>query len=139
VPFKRTPLPCNSTLHYVFRDLDADAFQKVVGRWLESTTPNEVHAALEAVVGKHALAVDGKTLRGSDQGPDAPAVALVAAFLHRSGQVVDQQKVTDGDEIGAVRQLLERLPLDDRIVTGDALLTQRDLSRKIVEKGGTTV
>ena len=137
--FKRSPLPCNSTLPYVFRELDVDAFQKVVGPWLESTPPDEVHAALEAVGGKQAMALEGKTLRGSDQGPEAPAVALVAAFLHRSGQVVDQEKVPEGDELAATRALLPRVDLEGRIVTGDALLTQRDVSQTILEKGGTTV
>ena len=133
-----TGSPTDSGDEALFRALDAEAFQRVLTAWLDSTHPEQVHAELEAVVGKQAMALDGKVLRGSEDGPDAPAVALVAAFLHRTGQVVDQQRSPHGDELQAVRDLLARVPLKDRIVTGDALQTQRDVTETILEKGGTT-
>jgi hypothetical protein len=136
--FKRPYTPCNTTLHYVFRDLDVDAFQRAVSTWLQARTPKQARAELEAVLGKEAMSLDGKTLRGSQDGPDVPAVALVAAFLHQNGQVLDQQRISDGDELQAVRTLLQRLPLDHRIVTGDALHTQRDVTTTILEKKGPT-
>ena len=133
--FTRPYTPCNTTLHYLFRRLDVFAFQKVLNRWLRLMRPAQVFAELEAIAGKEALAIDGKALRGAD---DVPGVALVAAFTHQGGQVLDQEPVPDADELQAVRTLVERLPLQNRIVTGDALQTQRDVTQTILEKGGTT-
>lgn len=132
--FRRPYTPCNTSFHYVFRALDALAFEKAVTSWLAGVAPNEVHAELEAVVGKQAVAIDGKTLCGSSEGPDVPAVALVAAFLHNGGQVLEQEAVVGGDELETVRTVLKRMPLENRIVTGDALQTQRDISAMIVGK-----
>jgi hypothetical protein len=136
--FSRPYTPCNTTLHYLFKNLDVVAFQKVVSEWLALTTPEQARRALEPVTGKQAVALDGKRLRGSQEGSDTPGVALVAAFLHHGGQVLDQQAMTRGDELQATRALLEHLPLEDRIITGDALLTQRDVTETVLEKGGPT-
>jgi hypothetical protein len=127
--------PLQHTLHYIFRKLDVFAFQKVLNRWLRMMRPAQVFAELEAIAGKEALAIDGKALCGAD---DFPGVALVAAFTHQGGQVLDQEPVPDADELQAVRTLLERLPLQNSTVTGDALQTQRDVTQTILEKGGTT-
>ena len=39
-----------------------------------------------------------------------------------------------GHELAAAEHLLEEVPLAGRVVTGDALLTQRRISRRIVER-----
>ena len=41
------------------------------------------------------------------------------------------------NKLEAVCQLLARLELQDRVVTGDARFTQREVCRSIVAKGGT--
>lgn len=133
--FTRPYTPCNTTLHYIFRRMDAIAFQRVLNDWLRSVEPQSVVAELEVIAGKEAFAIDGKSVNGAN---DVPGVDLVAAFTHRSGQVLDQEPVPDGDELKAVRALIGRMPLQDRIATGDALQTQRDVTQTILEKGGTT-
>ena len=42
------------------------------------------------------------------------------------------------NELEAIYRLLSRLDLKDRVVTGDAQFTQREVCRGIVAKGGTT-
>ena len=82
--------------------------------------------------------MDGKTLRGI-HGEALPGVHLVAAYARRSGVVAGQQAAGGkGRELAAVRALLEGLPLGGQLVTGDAQFAQRDLSRLVVAKGGTT-
>jgi len=49
------------------------------------------------------------------------------------GEIACQGK---GHELEAVRQLIERLPLQGNLVVGDALQCQRDLCARIVERGG---
>ena len=125
---KRKQTPCVATFHRVFRELDAQAFETVLGTWLRAR-------GLRAGEG---LAVDGKTLRGI-HGEEIAGVHLVAAFAHETGIVVDQQATEGkGQELETVREMLERLDVRGHVVTGDALLAQRDLSETIVEKGGTT-
>lgn len=124
--FRRTT-PSVATLHRVFRRLDREDFEERLGQWLQQ----------QGLKPGEALAVDGKTLRGI-HGEEVPGVHLVAALTHQSGLVIDQQATEGkGQELAAVHALLERLPLKGRIVTGDALLAQRDCSVKVVEKGGT--
>jgi len=123
---KRTP-DC-STFHRVFRHLKVAAFEEALGKWL-------VARGLKKGEG---MAIDGKTLRGI-HGEEIPGVHLIAAFSHESGIVLDQEAAPGkGQELEAVKAMLERLDLQGHVVTGDALLAQKAVSRRIVEKGGTT-
>jgi len=84
------------------------------------------------------IAVDGKTLRGI-HGEQLPGVHLISAYAHRKGIVLAQRAAGGkGQELEAVKAVLESLDLKGQIVTGDALLAQRDICQKIREKGGTT-
>ena len=126
--FTRERTPCVSTLHQVFSRLDREAFEGLLGQWLQ-------RRGLEAGEG---LAIDGKRLRGI-HGEKLPGVHLVAAYARQSGIVVGQQAVEHKrNELEAVYRLLDRLDLKDRVVTGDARFTQRKVCRNIVAKGGTT-
>ena len=126
--FTRERTPCVSTLHQVFSRLDREAFELLLEQWLGER-------GLEA---GEALAIDGKRLRGI-HGEQLPGVHLVAAYAHRSGIVLGQQAVAHKkNELEAVYQLLSRLDLQDRVVTGDAQFTQREVCRRITAKGGTT-
>jgi hypothetical protein len=118
--------PSVATLHRVFKRVDVAAFETALGQWL----------AASGVRATDALAVDGKTLRGI-QGDQLPGVHLVAAYAHQAGAVLAQAPSPGtGQELAAVRAVLERAPVAGRIVTGDALLTQRALCRQIVAQHG---
>jgi hypothetical protein len=86
--------------------------------------------------GEEAIAIDGKSLRGiKKQG--APGVHLLSALAHRVGVTLAQQAVDDKtNEIPGVLDLLHHLVLEGRIVTMDALLTQRQIAQQIVDAGG---
>jgi predicted transposase YbfD/YdcC len=86
-----------------------------------------------------AIALDGKTLRGS-QRQGAIAVHLLSALSHRFGLTLGQQAVADKTaEITHVILLLQGLVLEGRIFTMDALLTQRQVAPTIVAGGGDYV
>jgi predicted transposase YbfD/YdcC len=86
-----------------------------------------------------AVALDGKTLRGS-QHQGAFNVHLLSALSHRLGLTLGQQAVADKtNEISHVVPLLRGLVLEGRIFTMDALLTQRTIAHAIVEGGGDYV
>ena len=64
---------------------------------------------------------------------------LLSAVSHGLGLTLGEQAVDDKtNEIGAVQQLLHLLVLEGRVVTMDALLTQKEIAKTILEKGGTT-
>ncbi len=89
--------------------------------------------------GEEAIAIDGKTLRGS-QKQGAPGAHLLSALAHRVGLTLAQQAVDDKtNEIPVALDLLRHLVLEGRIVTMDALLTQRQIAQHIVDAGGDYV
>ena len=58
-----------------------------------------------------------------------------ALLLHQEGITISQKQIASkSNEIPAARPLLEPLNLKGKVVTGDALHTQRDLARFLVEK-----
>jgi predicted transposase YbfD/YdcC len=89
--------------------------------------------------GEAAIALDGKTLRGSRK-QGAPGVHWLSALSHRLGLTLAQQAVDDKtNEITQVETVLHQLVLQDRVVTMDALLTQRHVAQTIVDEGGDYV
>lgn len=122
--------PCVATLHRVLKALDVAAFEQALGQWLARTGG----AADDAV------AVDGKTLRGVTRGvrgEGLPGEHLVSAYAHAAGAVLAQVRTAGkGHELAGAEQVLATVPLAGRLVTADALLTQRSISEQIVGRGG---
>lgn len=128
--FTRERTPCVATLHRVFRRVDVAAFEHAVGAWAAA-----VAAALPEAA--EAIAIDGKTLRGSRQ-PTVPAVHLLSALGHEVGLVLAEVPVAaQTDEVGALPALLAALVLDGRVLTLDAAFTERPVAETIRAKGGT--
>lgn len=128
--------PCAATLHTIFRRVDRDAFETHLGAWADSVV-RSLPAALETP--GPAVALDGKTLRGSKK-QGAPGTHLLSALAHQVGVTLAQHAVDDKtNEITAVETLLHQLVLEGRIVTMDALLTQRHVAQTIADKGGDYV
>ena len=84
--------------------------------------------------------IDGKTLRGSISAGQSRGVHLLAAYVPGEHLVLAQVEV-DGkeNEIKAAPRLLESIDLRGKVVSGDAMLAQRELSMQILERGGQYV
>ena len=79
------------------------------------------------------VVIDGKTLRGTIPKGKSQGVHLLAAYLPEEGVVLLQVAVESKEnEITAAPRLLDELDLKGRIVCGDAMFTQRDLSVQVV-------
>lgn len=132
--FTRDQTPCAATFCNLFRRLDRQGFEQALSRWAE-----QVLQALPPPKGTlEALAIDGKTLRGS-QKQGAVNVHLLSVLSHRLGVTLSQEAVPEKtNEIGALPDLLAGLLLEGRVVTVDALLCQREIAQAIRAKGGTT-
>jgi len=119
---RRTP-PSEPTLRRVLQSVDADALDAQLGPWLLRVAARPGAA----------LSVDGKTLRGGHaRGQVAPH--LLSAILHQDAVVVAQAAVpATTNEIPALPALLGPLPLAGAVVTADALHTQAETARFLVE------
>jgi predicted transposase YbfD/YdcC len=83
------------------------------------------------------ISLDGKTMRGTIPAGQSRGLHLLAAFLPDEGWVLIQVEVgTKENEIPAAARVLNVLDLRGKIITGDALLAQRELSLQIVAAGG---
>lgn len=126
--FTRATAPCAATFFLVFRALDRDAFEQVLGRWAA--------AVLADRGSRDALALDGKTLRGSRK-QGAPGTHLLSVVSQTLGLTLAQRAVDDKtNEIPVVPNVLRALVLTGRVVTMDALLTQRTVAQTILDGGG---
>lgn len=113
--------PSEATLRRLLQRIDITQLEAALGGWLRGQWAPE-----------EALAIDGKTLRGA--GDAGHGRHLVAALGHTS-QVVGAQVEVDNkhNEIPALRDLLAPLPIAGRVVTADALHTQSETARFLVE------
>jgi len=125
--FTRQSTPCCTTLHYLFTALDKVAFEDALARW---------SGAAAAARGWSTVSFDGKTLRGSTD-VQLPGVHLLAAYAHEAGIVLRQLPVdAKTNEHKAALELLDLIPVKGKLIVGDAMFCQRDLSRKIRAKQG---
>jgi DDE_Tnp_1-associated/Transposase DDE domain len=127
--FTRLDAPCKGCFSYLFRRMDIAAFEHALARWILARCPE---------VGQ-AIALDGKTLRGSAS-KGVPGVHLLAAYAPQVTAVLGQLRVdAKTNEHKAALELLGILPLEGKVVTGDAMFCQKDVCAKVLEGGGDYV
>jgi predicted transposase YbfD/YdcC len=84
------------------------------------------------------VAIDRKQLHGSvDEGHGQAALDMVSAWATVNQLVLGQVKVEDkSNEIPAIPRLLELLDITGCLVTIDAIGTQTEIAKTIVDRGG---
>jgi len=130
--FGRRTLPCGNTYRRVLgAALCVEELEEVLCSFL-SQQPGAGRSVL--------ISLDGKTLRGTIPTGSSQGVHLLSAYLPAEGLVLMQVAV-DGkeNEISAAPRLLRALDLRGKVVVGDAMFTQRELSAQIVAGGGEYV
>lgn len=136
--FKHGRTPCVGTLFAVFSQVDKKALEQALFAWNEAVLATLPSAEPHIAAPKPAISVDGKALRGSAK-QAAVDPHILSAVRHGLGLTVAQEAVsTKENEIPAMKRLLEGLVIKGEVLTMDALLTQKDIARQIVQKGGTT-
>lgn len=118
-------IPSHDTFTDIFARIDPKELESSFQTWIESIVgklkPETVH-------------IDGKTLRGSaSQGKKG--LHLVSAWVSEAkilfGQVRTEAK---SNEITAIPELLKLLEIEGSLVTIDAMGTQTEIARQIVEE-----
>ena len=120
-----------------FRDLlmrlDPEVLEDALRAWISEAL--ELKTEADLVKELDAISLDGKTLCGTLR-PFARAVHLLAAVDHQTGCVLTQCRVDEKtNEHKAALSLLRTLVLEGRVVVGDAMFCQRDLSQQIIDSG----
>jgi predicted transposase YbfD/YdcC len=117
--------PGEATVRRVLARVDPDALDRAVGAWLARQQPPPSARRPPPRRPPRAVAVDGKTLRGSSHHPNPP-VHLLAAMNHTGGILAQTEVDHTTNEIARFRPLLDHLDLTATVITADALHTQRE-------------
>jgi predicted transposase YbfD/YdcC len=127
LPYERG-VPSHDTLGDVISALDPELFKACFLAWVEGLRDQEPEI----------IAIDGKTSRRTHaRSKGREPLHLVSAWASRQRLVLGQEAVADkSNEIIAIPLLLERLALTGALVTIDAMGTQIDIAKTIVERGG---
>lgn len=117
--------PSETTFARLLRHLDNQALQRELQRWLD-------HLLGKRDPTGDQVSVDGKELLNSQ------GAAVVSAYSVKTGRWLGSEPVADdSNEIPAAQNLLRRVDLDGSLVTADAMHTQTETGRIVVqEKGG---
>ena len=117
--------PSETTFARLLRQLDNQALQRELLRWLDQLLGQRDPTGDQ-------VSVDGKELLNSQ------GAAVVSAYSVQRGRWLGSEPVAQGsNEIPAAQALLQRVDLDGSLVTADAMHTQTETGRIVVqEKGG---
>jgi predicted transposase YbfD/YdcC len=119
-------IPSHDTFGRVFSRIDAQQFQLAFYEWVW---------AVNDIIQGQIINIDGKQLRGSkDRVLGKRAIYMVSAWAEENELVLGQRKVDEkSNEITAIPELLKILALSGCIVTMDAIGTQTNIAKTIVE------
>jgi hypothetical protein len=134
--FTRKP-PKMGGIRKVLIALNLKLLEGALTQWAESLLGRPTQNELSL---PEAFALDGKSARGSFDGLEK-AVHLLSLMAHESGLTLAQTAVPNGgenktNEHKTALRLLEGMVLEGRLVTGDAMFCQRDLSQQIINDKG---
>lgn len=122
-------IPSHDTFGRVFGLINPEEFRSSFLEWVQT---------IQKLTQGEVIAIDGKQLHGSkDEGNGQSAIDMVSAWATANELVLGQVKVDEkSNEITAIPRLLELLDITGCLVTIDAIGTQTEIAKTIVEQGG---
>jgi DDE_Tnp_1-associated/Transposase DDE domain len=121
--------PTGGAFRYLLSKLDPAALEQVLCEWIAEQTNIDAQEL-------DALAIDGKTLC-STLAEHGRSIQLLSLFDNCTGCILSQMQVPlETNEAKAALPLLASLPLDGRVVTGDAMFASPEICRAIVDSRG---
>lgn len=107
--------------------LDLPEFEEVASQFLRGLAKGSARE----------LNMDGKSLRGTRPKGETHGLKLLALQQSTENLVVEQTALSPHEnEISAAKRLLKKADLQGKIVSGDAIFAQKELSRQVVNQGG---
>jgi predicted transposase YbfD/YdcC len=131
--FTQPARPCRTTVYLFMRCLDWAAVEKALTAWVLNAAE-----AMGIDLSGEGIALDGKEIRGV-RAMSGEALATLSAFTHGTGVTLGLRTFEEGKEQEAARELIKALPLKGRVVTLDALHTQRKTVKEIIGQGADFV
>ena len=144
--------PEESTVRRLTQQVDGDLLDAAISGWLihHHTTARATATAIQpdAVLRPDhapmtAIAVDGKSLRGTFARTGGMGVHLLSAITHTTSQdttdgIVLAQRAVERktSEIAWFAPMLDEIDLTNTVITADALHTIREHARYLVKRGG---
>ncbi len=126
-------IPSHDTFRRVFCLLNPQQLEKVIICWAEETRASRN-------IGKRIIVLDGKSLRGVAWKMDLTQLHILNAWDATEDQFLGQMTIgCKTNEITAAPKLLRNLNIEGAIVTVDALMTQREIARTVIEQKGDYV
>lgn len=123
---KEFTAPSRTCFWKVLSHIDPEQLDKALNGWLVKLDQNRAAA----------LAIDGKTVKGAWTSDDSQ-LHLFAAFSHDNAVVYSQCAVDEkSNEITHVDKLLDDLDIDGKVITADAMHTQRKTAHYLVQGKG---
>jgi len=125
-------MPHHSTYRRVFETIvDEETFEELA-RQYQHRPGGRVESAV--------LAFDGKRERGTIPPGESEGEALLAVYAPDQQEVIAQGRIDpDHGEILAAQTVLKEVDLQGKVVVGDALHAQRELSEQVVKAGADYV
>jgi len=119
-------MPHHNTYRRVFQDVISETeFKKLMESYHQQGEAGEI------------LQMDGKALRGASIPGEEQNHYVLSLYDGQNQRVLTQEIVNEKEnEIVAAPKLLKRVNLDGKIITADAMHTQRSISAYIVEQQG---
>ena len=113
--------PSEPTIRRVLQSCDAEKVDQALYGWLGALCTDT------------AIAFDGKTLKGAANGQSK--VHLLSAVTHQTAITLAQEQVdSKTNEIPTAKTLLAPMNLEGKVITADAMHTQTNTARFIVEE-----
>ncbi len=125
-------IPHADTYRRVFALIPPEALQECFLGWVKQ---------IVEATGAQVIPIDGKTLKGSyDRGTRQSTLHMVSAWASENRLMLGQVKVeSKTNEIKAIPALLKLLDITGCIITIDAMGTQTEIAKQIIDKGADYV
>ena len=123
--------PCPATIHNLLKRLDVVSLEAALTRWVFSKLES-----LQVLKTHHlqGVAIDGKELCGSEDPETGYRTHLLSAVSHELGITLTQCAVSEKtNEIPLSTELLKAFDVVGKVVTTDALLTQRAFCKEVID------
>ncbi len=134
LPETRATFPCVATYSNVLRSVDPAQITQVLMDLL-----TRVRAEKRAEDEQMHVVLDGKTLRGTQEhlAEDQKKMHHVNLYEAKTGVVLKEHMVAEKEgEVTQVKEFLTPLLLQGRILSADALYTQKNVCQEVIASGG---
>jgi predicted transposase YbfD/YdcC len=123
---KKTQMPSVNTYRRILADVVCqEEVERMVGKYNQQGEHGEVYG------------LDGKAVRGMRKKDEEGNEYLLSVYDVKQGKVLAQVEVgRKENEISKASKALEYVEISQKVITGDAMHTQKALSGQIVKQGG---